>query len=295
MEKLKLDLSEDIKRLEVITKYLVNTKIIGNYKSVFKGLGLEFEAYKDYTPNDDSSLIDWKSSKKAHKLLIKEFKEERNLNIFFLVDSSSTMVCSSIKKLKNEYAAEFTASLAYAMLNAGDAVGFALFGDRIIKKIPPARTKHQFYALLKNLSNPLFYGGDYDLGNALKFIMNFLEQGSAVIIVSDFIGLKGEWQKYLKIAAGKFDVIGVMVRDPVDEVLPEDKHQVMLEDPISGNQLLIVPNQIRNMYKEYVEIQKGMIRSIFLKSGCDFIELITNKPFIGEVIKFFKAREKRLK
>jgi len=295
MEKLKIDVFEIVKKLEIAARDLVTTKIIGNYRSVFKGHGLEFEGFEDYTPGDDSRLIDWKSSKKANRLLIKNFKEERNLSTLFLIDASSTMVCSSIEKLKNEYAAEFVASLSYIMLDVGDSVGFALFSDTIIKKLPPARRRHQFYAILRNLANPLFYGGDYDLGNALKFTMNFLEKNSVVIIVSDFIGLKGEWQKYLEIAAGKFDIIGVMIKDPVDEVLPEEQHHVMLKDPISGKNLLVVPDQIRERYGEYVKNQKRLIRSAFLKSNCDFVELFTDKSFIVEIIKFLKKRERRRK
>ncbi len=295
MEKLRIDVSEIIKKLEIVTKGLVSTRIVGSYKSVFKGRGLEFEEYKDYVPGDDASLIDWKSSKKANKLLIKKLEEERNLNIFFLIDVSSTMVCSSIEKLKSEYAAEFVASLSYVTLNAGDSVGFALFSDKVIKKLPPGRSRHQFYTILKNLANPLFYEGDYDLGDALKFAMSFLERGSILIIVSDFIGLKGEWQRYLEIASGKFDVIGVMIKDPTDAILPEDSHQVMMGDPIFERQLLVVPNDIRDRYERYVREQKMRIKRIFLETNCDFIELFTNKPFLGEVIKLFEKRARGLR
>lgn len=290
MEKLKIDLSEIVKRLDIVTKNLVNTGVVGNYKSVFKGRGLEFQGYKEYAAGDDASLIDWKSSKKANKLLIKEFEEERNLTLFFLIDVSSTMTCSSIKKLKSEYAAEFVASLAYTTLDAGDSVGFAMFSDQIIKRVAPARSKHQFYAILKTLANPLFYGGGYNLAEALKFTMSFLEKGSILMIVSDFIGLKGEWQRYLEVVSGKFDVICIMINDPIDLVLPEDSHQVMLEDPIAGDQISVIPNQIKERYEEYVKAQRRTTKKIFLKSNCDVIELITNKPFIGEVIKFFNKR-----
>lgn len=293
MEKLRIDLSEIIKRLDIVTKELVSTRFIGNYKSVFKGRGLEFEGYKDYTSGDDASLIDWKKSKKIHRLLIKQFQEERNLTLFFLVDVSSTMVCGSIEKLKSEYAAEFIASLAYVTLNAGDSVGFAMFSDRVIKRMPPEKNMHHFYDILKSLANPLFYGGGCDLGTALKLAMNFLEKGSILIVVSDFIGLREDWQRYLEVVSGKFDVIGVMIKDPSDEILPEDSHQVMLEDPISEKQLLIIPNQIKAGYERHVIFRREMIRRIFLRSNCDFIELTTNKPFLGEIIKFFEKRARR--
>lgn len=293
MEKLKLDIAGSIRRLEMITKYLVNTKVLGNYKSIFKGQGLEFDGYRDYTSEDDSKKIDWKSSKKANKLIIKEFKEERTLNLFFLVDASSTMVCSSINKLKNEYAAEFVAAFSYIMFDVGDAVGLALFNDGIIKSLEPVRTTYQFYALLEILSNPLYYGGEYDLANALRFALNFLEERTVVMILSDFIGLKGDWEKALQIAATRFDIIGVMVRDPADMSLPEDEHQVMLGDSISGNQLLVIPDKIRERYADYTKNEERLIKSAFLRTNCDFMSLTTDKSFIHEAIGFFKRRAKR--
>jgi len=294
MEKLNLDISGSIRRLDWIAKNLVSTRLLGNYRSIFKGHGLEFDGYRDYTSNDDSSKIDWKSSKKANKLLIKEFKEERNLNLFFLVDASSTMVCSSTKKLKNEYAAEFVAALAYIMYGQGDRVGIALFNDVIIKSLLPGRENYQFYALMEILSNPLFYGGDYDLANALRYTLNVIDEHSVVLVVSDFIGLREGWEKALQIAAVKFDVIGVMIRDPSDMELPEDTHQVMLGDTISGDQLLVIPDKLRERYREYTRNQVKLIKSTFLRCNCDFLELITNKPFMDELIGFFKRREKRV-
>jgi len=295
MEELKIHLSKSIKRLELVTKDLVRTNIVGNYRSVFKGHGLDFEDYRDYTPSDDASLIDWKATKKAGKTLIKEFVEERNLKILFLVDVSSTMMVGSSEKLKNEYAAELIASLAYVTLDADDSIGLVMFNDKIIKKLPPAKTKKQFYAILKSLANPFFYGGGYDLSMALKFAINSLSSDSVLIIASDFIGLHGEWQKYLKIAGGKFDIIGVMIRDPIDRVLPEEKRNVVLSDPISGKQILISPDQIRGRYGEYVKKQERFVKYSFFKANCDFLTLSTDKPFIGEITRFFKKRAKRFR
>jgi len=282
-----------IKKLEITTKDIVNTMIAGSYNSTFKGHGLEFEGYRDYTPGDDSSLIDWKATKRANRLLIKEFLAERNLNLFFLVDTSSTMVYSSINKLKNEYAAEFITSMAYVMLNVGNSVGFALFNEGVTKKYSPRRTKNQFYTLLDVLTDTSFYGGGYDLASALKFTMGFLEKGALIILVSDFIGLKEGWQKYLKVVGAKFDVIGVMIRDPADIALPKENHQVILSDPLSRKQLLVTPDSVRNRYKEYVRSQEQLLMKTFLKSNCDLIKLTTDKPFVEEILKFFRKRAKR--
>ena len=100
---LKIDLTKNIKKLEITTRRLVGAQLIGSYKSAFKGHGLEFANYKEYTQNDDASLIDWKASVRTGKLLIKEYEEERKLDVFFLIDVSSSMVFVSTDKLKNEY------------------------------------------------------------------------------------------------------------------------------------------------------------------------------------------------
>ena len=197
-KELKLDLSEGIKRLKILTSQIVNTSIVGGYKSVFKGHGLEFEDYRQYTPNDDASLIDWKASVRSKELFIREFVEERNLNVYFLIDVSSSMIYGSIDKLKMEYAGELAAALSYVVLNAGDSVGFALFNDKIVKNVPPITGFMQYHNLVSALVNPNYYGGKYDLDEALKFILAFLKQASIVIIISDFIGLKNDWERYIK-------------------------------------------------------------------------------------------------
>lgn len=295
MEKLRVDLTPAIKQLEIVTKNLVTTSVVGHYKSVFKGKGIEFADYRAYTPDDDTSLIDWKASVRANELLVKEFVEERNINMFFLIDVSTSMIFGSTYKLKNEYAAEIVASLAHIGLDAGDKVGFALFNDKVIKKILPSNDKHQFYILSKTLVNPTFYGGKYDLGEALKFLIGYLKETSIVMIISDFIGLRGEWKKYLKIAGTKYDIIGIMVRDPRDRSLPADNANIFIADPFSNRQMLVNPILIKKKYEEYVKKEEETIKNIFLSYKCDFIELSTDKPFAPVIIDFFKKRKRKLR
>lgn len=294
MRELKIDLTKGIKQLEVITKGLVTTSLVGQYKSVFKGKGLEFADFREYAPDDDASMIDWKASARANKILIKEYMEERNIEIFFLVDTSSSMVFGSTEKLKNEYAAEIAASLSYVMLQAGDSVGFALFNDRIVEKFPPGHGKNQFYIISKSLVNPNFYGYGFDLEEALKFLIGYLRERTVVIIVSDFVGLKGEWQKYLKICSKKFDMISIMIRDPRDRTLPDEKRRVIIQDPYSSKQLVVVPSEIKHEYEAYVLQQEREIKEQFQKAGCEMIYLSTDKPFAPPIIDFFRKRQLRM-
>ncbi len=294
MRELKIDLTKGIKQLEIITKGLVTTKMVGQYKSVFKGKGLEFADYREYAPDDDAAMIDWKASSRANKILVKEYMEERDVEIFFLIDTSSSMVFGSTEKLKNEYAAELAASLSFVMLQAGDSVGLALFNDGVVAKYPPAHGKDQFYIISKSLVNPKFYGHGFNFEEALKFLIGYLDERTVVIVISDFVGLKGDWQKYLKICAKKFDMISVMVRDPRDRTLPDEKKRVIIQDPYSDKQLVVVPSEIKREYESYILQQEREIKEQFEKSESDVITLSTDKPFAPPLVNFFRKRQLRM-
>jgi uncharacterized protein (DUF58 family) len=293
VKRLRVDVVSLLKQLEIIIKMLVNTQITSRYRSVYKGKGLEFEDYRVYTPEDDASRIDWKASIRANELLIKLFKEERNLNVYILLDTSSYMIFGSTEKLKLEYAAEFVASLAYFILEANDKVGLVMFNDKIVKMIPPASGKKQFYVILKSLTNPQFYGGDRNLENAIDFVLKISKERGLMIIVSDFIGFKKEWERMLRLASIKFDVIGVMIRDPRDEIMPEeDVGQVVLQHPVLNETLLIDPKKIKDGYKNYVQKDEENLMKLFLQSKIDFVKLSTDKSFMKPLIELFIKRRK---
>jgi|ETNmetMinimDraft_2_1059921.scaffolds.fasta_scaffold39954_2 uncharacterized protein (DUF58 family) len=292
-KEVKLDLSGGIKRLKILTNQIVNTRFIGNYKSVFRGRGLEFKDYRPYTPNDDAAIIDWKASVKSKKLLVKQFEEERNLNIFFIIDASSSMVYGSIDKLKMEYAGEIAAALSFSVLNAGDGIGFIMFSDEIVKSMPPTTGPVQYQNLVKALVNPNNYGGKYNLNNALKFVLSFLKEDSIVILLSDFIGLKNDWETYIKMLSRKFDLIGIMVRDPRDKILPHYSGQAILEDPYSDRQVLVRPELIEENYRKYVIKQEQTVKNAFLGANADFVNLTTDKSFVESITNLFMKRALR--
>ena len=280
--------------LEIGPRRIVTSRFLGSYKSVFRGKGLEFVDYKEFVGGDDASLIDWKASSRAGKLLVKEFAEERNINIFFLIDVSSSMVYSSISKLKSEYAAELVGSLGFLVLHSGDSIGFALFTDKIIKSSLPVSGIGKHYAFMKELTDVENYGGGYDIVYALKSVNSFLERNSVLIIVSDFIGLKGEWETRIKLASQKYDVIGIMIRDIRDKNLPKmGLGTALLEDPFTGEQIVVDTKKVGPAYKKYVSRQEKKIKEVFLKSNSDFLSLTTDEDFVDSLFKFFKSRGSR--
>lgn len=292
-KKLNIDSSASINRLKVVTNRLVNSSFVGGYRSVFRGRGLEFADYRPYTPSDDASLIDWRASLKSNELLIKEFIEERNLHVFFLIDVSSSMIYGTIDRLKIEYAAELIATLSFAVIHSGDSLGFAMFSDKIIARELPKFGFSPYYHLMRSLVNPRHYGGGYDLGEALRFTMAFLKEYSVVIIISDFMGLKEEWKRELKIMGKKFDLIGIMLRDPVERELPDYHGRAVLGDMFSNKSVVVDIDKIRDDYKKHSEQKEKEIEHAFFEAGADFIAIMTDRPFIKPITDLFEKREKR--
>jgi len=284
---------EHLSKLRIATKKMISSKVIGGYKSVFRGSGMEFDSYRDYSQDDDALRIDWKASAKVGKPLVKKFVEERELNVFFLIDVSNSMFIGASKKTKSEYSAELVSALSYAVLEAGDSVGFALFSENVLFKFPCTKDKSLFYVVTRELNTPGHYGGHYNLNNALKFVSQYLKRGTVVIIVSDFIGLKPGWEVHLKRAAVKFELIGLMVRDITDDKMPYEKDRVVLEDPFGNQQLVLRPKNVKERYETYVKKEKKLVESEFAKAGGDFISLSTESSFVKPIMDFFEKRALR--
>jgi uncharacterized protein (DUF58 family) len=280
-----------VKKLEIAVKILVQNRVMSRYRSVFRGRGLEFEGYREYTQSDDAEMIDWKATVRSKQTVVRQFQEERNLDIHFLFDVSSSMLFGSTDKLKSEYAAEFIASLAHFMLGAGDNVGLYMYSDEVRHFLPCTGGNEQFYAIMKSLVNTELYGGPCDLQNAINFIIRSARKESLLVIVSDFIGLKEGWKDSIKLATGKFDVIGVMIRDPRDRELPKNIGQIVISDPFSKRTMLIDPEEIGDEYERFAQMNEEQIKRGFIDNNGDFIEFTTEVSFIRPLVNFFKRRQ----
>ncbi len=292
MKQVSIDIPKEIKHLEIVVKTLVTSKFIGNYRSVFRGRGIEFESYREYSPDDDSRLIDWKASARTNKILIKEFTEERNLDVIFLVDTSSKMLFGSTEKLKSRYAAELIAALSYAILKSSDNVSLIAFNSKTRKVVPLANGEKQFYNIAKILLDNNNYGYSFSLADALRFALNIAKKESLLVIVSDFINPGNNWKETLKVVTTKFDVIALMIRDPRDHELPDD-YIITLQSPDSSKSMIVDTSSIKDKYSKYSHEEEEQIKSEFIKSNSDFALLTTDKPFIQPLIALFRQRQKK--
>lgn len=294
VKKLKVDLIPAIKRLEILTKGMLGKGMFsGSYRSGFRGKGLEFADYRPYVFGDDALLIDWKATLRTDKILVKEYEEERNLNVFILFDVSDSMIFGSLPKLKFEYSAEMIASLSHAILESGDNIGFALFTDKLINLVRPNLGMRQFYLLSKVLVDPRLYGGPFDFCKVIDDLLLYLPRDSILIIVSDFIGLRNDWKKKIQLIGRKYKVVAVMVRDPRDRTLPDMGGQkVNIEDPYTGRQMTLDVDLLKYAYEAEVRKQEKEIEDEFEKNQCGFVFLTTDKSFVKPLINFFRRRGK---
>lgn len=294
IKELRLNLKPLIKKLEVGLKsgYTEET-LTSSFKSVFKGRGLEFEGFRTYTSADDAKEIDWKASLRTQQLLIRVLTEERNIHVFFMLDISDSMIFTSTDKLKCEYAAELVATMAYGVIESGDSVGLCMFNDKITKMIPGNIGMNQFYNVTRSLSDPKLYGGNFDINYAMKYSTNFLKRNTIVFIVSDFIGMTPGWIRHLEIMSKKFEVVGIMIRDPRDNLIPKDAGQFVLGDPYSDADILVDTELIREKYSYYAEQKIDEIKQTFKDLGADLLYLNTTQSFIYPILQLFNQRKKR--
>ena len=291
--KLDINLGESISALRYFLKnFEVRTKI---YKLFFKGRSFDFEGFRDYiTGDDDVSSIDWKASNRSHKLLVKQYREEEDKKVIFLLDVGENMLFGSTEKLKCEYAAELVLSLSDLVIKNNDLAGLVLFNDKFKEYYIPKSGKKQFDMFLDILSDASTYGGGSNISSALDFIMQHFGKGiSAIVIVSDFINFDKNDGHALKIAASRYETIAFMVKDPIDKTLPDVSGEFVLESPINGNQLLINPRFAKKNYEKHVLKHENFVKEAFKNSDVDYLELSTSKPFVFEVIEFMKDRVKK--
>jgi len=294
MEKLKLDIKDLANRLDLNTKRLFKSTLAGNYQSAFKGDGLEFYGFRKYDQGDDASDIDWKASARSNYLLVKEFVEERSLSVFFLLDVNTTMLFGTKNKIKAQYAAELVASMSYAIMHSSDSVGMGMFNKDIVRSFMPSSGEKQYYIILNNLVDLNLYGKGFDLVKPLKYYTDKLPRGSLLFVVSDFIGLRGQdWINALKIASRKFDVVGIMIRDERDRLLPDTHMEIVLESPDDNRKKIINPKIIKQEYESYVKKEEARIIEIFKEADAEFIMLTTEMDFVNPLIKFFRKRVRK--
>ncbi len=291
---LNVDFAARISELESLMNKL-SLKWI-TYKSLFRGKGLEFDSYREYSFDDDAGSIDWMASARSNQILVKKYIEERDLKVIFLIDGGDNMVFGSSEKLKCECAAEVAASLAHLVLLSGDKVGFVFFKDNSFEEVVlPEGGMRRFGVFSQELINAKNYGGKpKSLDIFLNFLIDYLDDSiNAVFIISDFLHIGNNFKDNFELFSKKFETIPILVRDFLDEKLPPLDSEFVIEDPSSGKQITLNSAVARKTYERLALKDKETLLNIFNDLGIEHLEIKTNEQFIPLLVQFLNERSRR--
>ncbi len=281
-----------IRRIEITTSRIVTDVFSGQYHSVFKGRGMEFDEVRPYEPGDEIRSIDWNVTARTGLPYVKKFVEERELTVMLLLDMSASSFFGTAGRLKSELAAELCAVLAFSAIRNNDKVGLIIFTDRIEKFVPPRKGLRH---VLRVVREALYFkpqGKNTDINAALLYLSRVTTRRTVAFIISDFFA--PDFKKKLAVANKRHDLIAITITDPAEQSL-EDVGILMLDDPETGESFMIDTSdkRLRENYAERNKKRQEEKKYLFRSSGVDLIDVRTDIPYTMSLMKFFRVREKR--
>jgi uncharacterized protein (DUF58 family) len=286
------EILKQVKKLDISIKYLVDKLISGNYHSLYKGQGIEFSELREYKTGDDVRSIDWNVTARYNQPYVKEFVEERSLEVYFILDMSNSedFGYNSSKKRK---ALEIVASLVIAALRNNDNIGIFLFTEKIEKFVPARRGRKHVFQILNTIITFEPKSGKTNLRITLAQVAQILKKRAIIFIISDYFDTN-DYSKALKILKIKHDVILLRILDLREQKIPQIG-LIELEDKEIGEQLLVDTSDhlFQEKYKEIVSKNQLDFISTLGKLKIDCINVLSNEDYELPLRKFFSKRNRR--
>lgn len=282
-----------IRALEIKTRGLVETAFAGDYHSVFKGRGMNFEDVREYQPGDEIRSIDWNVTARLGTAFVKKFTEERELTVMLIVDVSASGNFGSTTQSKRELAAEVACLLAFSAIRNNDKVGLLLFTDRVELFIPPKKGRSHTLRIIREILffEPLGRGTDPAL--ALDYLNKIVTRRAVVFFISDFQA--PDFSRSLAVTGRRHDFIAVQVQDERERSFP-NIGIITLEDAETGEQIEIntADRTTRSRFADVVDRQETELLRMLRRNNIDTIALKTGEDYLPALRSFFKQRERRL-
>jgi len=291
------DILKKIRKLELKTRGAVQAAFAGQYRSVFKGRGMNFEEVREYQPGDEVRSIDWNVTAKFGEVngdaYVKKFTEERELTVMLIVDVSASGEFGSVNLSKRELAAEVACLLAFSAIRNNDKVGLILFSDHVEHFITPQKGRAHTLRLIRDI---LFFepkGRGTQPAQALNYMNRLLHRRAVVFLISDFQA--PDFSRELSVSARRHDLIAVPIVDPREEELP-DVGWLTLEDAETGEQREINTSDrhTRLTFLKNVDARREARLRDFRRKRVDAISLSTDEDYVPALRTFFRTRERRL-
>jgi uncharacterized protein (DUF58 family) len=284
-----------IRKIEIVTQRLVRDRMAGQYLSVFKGSGIAFSEVRQYMPGDDIRLIDWNVSARMNEPYIKLFTEEREMTVMLLVDMSASGQFGSVGREKREVAAELAAVVAFSAIKNNDRVGLIIFTDEVERFVPPKKGKKHVLRVVSEILTYKPKSRQTDLRAGIEFLGRVARRRAVAFLISDFLAPQAQYEKPLKVASRRHDLVPVTITDPLEETLP-NVGLIDLEDPETGEIVCFdTSGPEARAFAATVARNKDTRRALFKKLDLDGIEARTDKPYLQALTAFFEARARRMR
>ena len=283
-----------IRMVEIKARILADEALIGTYRSVFRGSGLEFEEVREYEPGDDIRSIDWNVTARMGTPFIKKFREDRELNIYLAVDVSASSWFGSVEQSKRELATDVATLLAMTAMNNHDRVGLLRFAEDLQEWLPSRRGHDHLMRLIRELLYAKPRRVRTELSSAARFLTNVTKKRSVVFLVSDFLDVGLTDDPALRMLGAKHDVIALVLNDPREIELP-DAGVIALEDAETGEMAHIDTSDpgLREQYASAALRRRVERRRALGRMKIDAVDLFTDRPYVPALMAFFNARTRR--
>ncbi|MBL8603764.1 MAG: DUF58 domain-containing protein [Myxococcales bacterium] len=287
------ELLKRLRRIEIHTARLANDQLVGAYASVFKGRGLAFDEVRMYQPGDDVRFIDWNVTARTSTPHVKVFREEREMTVMLVVDMSGSQSFGTQGMLKRELVAEVSAVFAFSAVKNNDRVGLILFTDEVERVVPPRKGARHVMRVVTEILQFQPRGRGTNLSRALDTLGHLARRRAVTFVVSDF--LQSDYERALRLAAARHDIIPVTVSDPREDELV-DVGVAWFEDLETGELVPVDTRSpaVRAQYRRQVETQKAARDTLFRKMALDPVAVRTDRPYMSALAEFFRRRARRM-
>ncbi len=294
---LSLEFLAKLRQIEIRTRKIINTTFAGEYRSTFKGTGMEFIDVREYMRGDDVRSIDWKVTARMDHPYVKKFVEERELTVILCVDASGSGYFGTRSQFKLDQSAQVAATLAFSAVTNNDKVGLLFFTDRVERFVPPRKGRQHVMRLVRDI---LMFEPQHRGTNpaaALEYVMHLLKHRAIVFLVSDFMGpgfTPDALRIPLGIAARRHDVVAIPITDPAESELPS-VGLMDVEDMETGEIVSVNTSsaRLRAGYREHMQAAQARRDRMFRQLNIDSISLRTDEDFTPRLHEFFQVRARR--
>jgi len=284
-----------LRRLEWTVIRRLDGVLHGDYRTLFRGYGLDLADLREYVYGDDVRHIDWNVTARLQTPYVREYNEEREVAAWFLLDLSASVAFGSERQQKRAVATEFVAVLARTLTRHGNRVGALCYGSSVDTVIPPRSGRRQVLHLMHRMATRAEPGETpvTDLSDLLRTAYHVVPRRSLMFIVSDFISVAG-WAQPLAHLAQRHDVVAVRLYDPLEVALP-DLGMVVIQDAETGEQLFVDTHDrgFRRRFEAAAQAREKELRTAFLAAGVDALELSTSDDLVDAILRFADLRKRR--